>query len=67
MSWVSGRVIDNSLTAAYNVFMIVWATLFLEFWKRRSAEIGTVWHTRSAEEEVRDLVLLFSFRLFAEL
>jgi hypothetical protein len=33
--------------------MIMWATLFLEFWKRRSSELNCVWRTRNAEDEVR--------------
>ncbi|XP_012221258.1 anoctamin-1 isoform X2 [Linepithema humile] len=34
---------DNSSTVAFSVFMSLWATLFLELWKKYSAEITHRW------------------------
>ncbi|EGD83651.1 hypothetical protein PTSG_04257 [Salpingoeca rosetta] len=36
-------LIDNHATVAYAVFMCLWATLFLEFWKRRQIRAAWSW------------------------
>ena len=42
---------DNDLTVALAFFASIWATLFLEFWKRRQATLAHKWHTSEFEEE----------------
>eukprot|EP00698_Gefionella_okellyi_P025917 TRINITY_DN9691_c0_g2_i1.p1 TRINITY_DN9691_c0_g2~~TRINITY_DN9691_c0_g2_i1.p1 ORF type:complete len:1870 (-),score=435.08 TRINITY_DN9691_c0_g2_i1:22-5631(-) len=44
-------VLTNPAVPFYNLLMATWATLFLEFWKRRNAELALLWGTRGAEEE----------------
>ncbi|XP_032221069.1 anoctamin-4 isoform X2 [Nematostella vectensis] len=42
---------DNSLTVALAVVSSIWATLFLELWKRRQASLANKWHVSDFEEE----------------
>eukprot|EP00055_Hartaetosiga_balthica_P000497 m.136725 g.136725 ORF g.136725 m.136725 type:complete len:948 (+) comp10869_c0_seq1:30-2873(+) len=42
--------IDNHLTVGFSFFMCVWATLFLEFWKRRQARAAWHWGVNSLSE-----------------
>lgn len=42
---------DNDWTVVLAFFASVWATLFLEFWKRRQATLAHRWHTSEFEEE----------------
>lgn len=46
---------DNDLTVALAFFASIWATLFLEFWKRRQATLAHKWHTTEFEEEEEQL------------
>ncbi|XP_064628631.1 anoctamin-4-like isoform X6 [Lineus longissimus] len=42
---------DNGATVFFAIFMALWATLFLEFWKRREKEIQYDWDVADFEEE----------------
>ncbi|KAM4569136.1 anoctamin-4-like isoform 2-T2 [Odontesthes bonariensis] len=42
---------DNGATVFFAVFMAVWATVFLEFWKRRRAVLAYDWDLIDWEEE----------------
>lgn len=42
---------DNDWTVALAFFASIWATLFLEFWKRRQVTLAHKWHTSEFEEE----------------
>ncbi|GCC33558.1 hypothetical protein chiPu_0012028 [Chiloscyllium punctatum] len=44
-------VFDNYGTLAYAVFMGIWVTVFLEFWKRRQATLEYEWDTVELEQE----------------
>uniref|UniRef100_UPI00398EB6FE anoctamin-6 isoform X1 n=1 Tax=Pristiophorus japonicus TaxID=55135 RepID=UPI00398EB6FE len=44
-------IFDNYGTLAYAVFMGIWVTVFLEFWKRRQAELEYEWDTVELEQE----------------
>ena len=49
-------VFDNESTPFFAAFMSIWATLFLEFWKRRQISFAYEWHSKDfeeAEEQVR--------------
>ena len=46
---------DNDATVALAFFASIWATLFLEFWKRRQATLAHKWHTSEFEEEEEHL------------
>ncbi|XP_077492339.1 anoctamin-4-like [Amblyomma americanum] len=37
-------IVDNAATAAFSVFMALWATLFMELWKRRQCVLGLQWN-----------------------
>ncbi|XP_050308203.1 anoctamin-1-like isoform X2 [Anthonomus grandis grandis] len=37
------HIIDNNFTVAFAIFMSVWAAVYLELWKRYSAEVGHRW------------------------
>lgn len=41
---------DNDATVVFAIFMSIWATLFLEFWKRRQAVLAYNWHMTHFEE-----------------
>lgn len=46
---------DNDWTVGLALIASVWATLFLEFWKRRQASLAQEWHTDDFEEEEEPL------------
>ena len=46
---------DNDGTVLLAFVASVWATLFLEFWKRRQATLAQEWHTLDFEEEGQPL------------
>jgi hypothetical protein len=48
---ISVEVFDNALTAPFAFFMSVWSTLFLEFWKRQSATLRTIWDVNELKTE----------------
>uniref|UniRef100_A0A8C4QQK4 Anoctamin n=1 Tax=Eptatretus burgeri TaxID=7764 RepID=A0A8C4QQK4_EPTBU len=45
------HLFDNGATVFFAIFMAVWATVFLEFWKRRRAELVYEWDLLDIEEE----------------
>uniref|UniRef100_A0A8C5HSH9 Anoctamin n=1 Tax=Gouania willdenowi TaxID=441366 RepID=A0A8C5HSH9_GOUWI len=45
------HLFDNGATVFFAVFMAVWATVFLEFWKRRRAVLAYDWDLVDWEEE----------------
>uniref|UniRef100_A0A096M943 Anoctamin n=1 Tax=Poecilia formosa TaxID=48698 RepID=A0A096M943_POEFO len=49
------RLFDNGGTVFFAIFMAIWATVFLEFWKRRRAELTYDWDLIDWEEEERDI------------
>ncbi|XP_075966402.1 anoctamin-5b isoform X1 [Anarhichas minor] len=53
-SWQS-HLFDNEGTVFFAIFMGIWATLFLEFWKRRQARLEYEWHLVDFEEEQQEL------------
>lgn len=42
---------DNDWTVVLAFLASIWASLFLEFWKRRQATLAQKWHTSEFEEE----------------
>ncbi|XP_037087144.1 anoctamin-5-like isoform X2 [Pollicipes pollicipes] len=42
---------DNPATVFFSIFMAFWATMFLEFWKRRQAVIAWEWDLANYEDE----------------
>ena len=46
---------DNDWTVGLALIASVWATLFLEFWKRRQASLAQEWHTDDFEEDEEPL------------
>eukprot|EP01045_Picozoa_sp_COSAG04_P006052 COSAG04_NODE_291_length_17813_cov_32.336231_18_plen_130_part_00 len=44
---------DSWVVPAYGVFMAVWSTFFLEFWKREEARKGVEWGLSGFEETQR--------------
>lgn len=49
------NVFDNDATVILALAASIWATLFLEFWKRREASLASEWHTSDFEEEEEPL------------
>ena len=45
------HIFDNDGTLILALVASIWATLFLEFWKRRQASIAHEWHTTDFETE----------------
>ncbi|XP_065660180.1 anoctamin-4 isoform X5 [Hydra vulgaris] len=42
---------DNNSTLFFSVFMSLWATIYLEFWKRKEKSLAYEWHTMDFEED----------------
>ncbi|KAM4619256.1 anoctamin-5 [Polymixia lowei] len=55
-SWQS-HMFDNVATVFFAIFMGIWVTLFLEFWKRRQARLAYEWDLVDFEEEQQQLQL----------
>ncbi|XP_047451972.1 anoctamin-5 isoform X3 [Mugil cephalus] len=55
-SWQS-HLFDNVGTVFFAIFMGIWVTLFLEFWKRRQARLEYDWDLVDFEEEQQQLQL----------
>ncbi|MED6275747.1 Anoctamin-5, partial [Characodon lateralis] len=55
-SWQS-HLFDNVATVFFAIFMGIWVTLFLEFWKRRQARLEYDWDLVDFEEEQQQLQL----------
>lgn len=55
-SWQS-HLFDNVGTVFFAIFMGIWVTLFLEFWKRRQARLEYDWDLVDFEEEQQKLQL----------
>ncbi|XP_023666281.2 anoctamin-4 isoform X2 [Paramormyrops kingsleyae] len=49
------HLFDNGGTVFFAVFMAVWATVFLEFWKRRRAVLAYDWDLIDWEEEEEEI------------
>ncbi|KAM3859280.1 anoctamin-4-like isoform 1-T1 [Diretmus argenteus] len=49
------HLFDNGATVFFAVFMAVWATVFLEFWKRRRAVLAYDWDLIDWEEEEEEI------------
>uniref|UniRef100_A0A3Q2Z6W4 Anoctamin n=1 Tax=Hippocampus comes TaxID=109280 RepID=A0A3Q2Z6W4_HIPCM len=49
------HLFDNGGTVFFAIFMAIWATVFLEFWKRRRAELTYDWDLIDWEEEEEEL------------
>ncbi|KAM4721552.1 anoctamin-5 [Rhinophrynus dorsalis] len=51
------HLFDNAATLFFAIFMGIWVTLFLEFWKRRQARLEYEWDLVDFEEEQQQLQL----------
>ncbi|XP_055437337.1 anoctamin-5 isoform X3 [Bubalus kerabau] len=51
------HLFDNESTVFFAIFMGIWVTLFLEFWKRRQARLEYEWDLVDFEEEQQQLQL----------
>ncbi|XP_043943716.1 anoctamin-4 isoform X3 [Protopterus annectens] len=49
------HLFDNGATVFFAVFMAIWATVFLEFWKRRRAVLAYDWDLIDWEEEEEEI------------
>eukprot|EP00118_Oscarella_pearsei_P009844 m.57725 g.57725 ORF g.57725 m.57725 type:complete len:680 (+) comp34757_c0_seq15:519-2558(+) len=45
------RIFDNEMTIFFAIAMSFWATFFLEFWKRETAQLAYRWDVLGSEEE----------------
>lgn len=48
--YIAAHAFDNDSTVIFAIFMSVWATAFLEFWKRRQAVLAYRWHMMHFED-----------------
>ncbi|NWR56474.1 ANO9 protein, partial [Bucorvus abyssinicus] len=51
------QMIDNEGTVLFAMFMAIWATVFLELWKRKRATVVTNWDLYGWDEEEEELAL----------
>ena len=49
-AWVT-NFFDNESTLFFAIIMSLWATIFLEFWKRKQVSLSYKWHTIDFEKE----------------
>ncbi|OCT86226.1 anoctamin-2 [Xenopus laevis] len=47
----ASHLFDNPATVFFSVFMALWATLFLEYWKRLQMKLSYFWDLTGLEEE----------------
>ncbi|NXH95811.1 ANO9 protein, partial [Pachycephala philippinensis] len=51
------HMIDNEATVLFAMFMAIWATVFLELWKRKKATVVTEWNLHEWDEDEEELAL----------
>ncbi|KAM7109679.1 anoctamin-9 isoform 1-T1 [Ciconia maguari] len=51
------HMIDNEGTVLFAMFMAIWATVFLELWKRQRATVVTNWDLYGWDEEEEELAM----------
>ncbi|NXI29276.1 ANO9 protein, partial [Sterrhoptilus dennistouni] len=51
------HMIDNEATVVFAMFMAIWATVFLELWKRERATVATSWDLYGWDEDKEELAL----------
>uniref|UniRef100_A0A5S6NLT8 Anoctamin n=1 Tax=Xenopus tropicalis TaxID=8364 RepID=A0A5S6NLT8_XENTR len=51
----ASHLFDNPATVFFSVFMALWATLFLEYWKRLQMRLSYFWDLTGLEEEEKCL------------
>ncbi|XP_071415300.1 anoctamin-9 isoform X2 [Pithys albifrons albifrons] len=51
------HMIDNEATVIFAMFMAIWATVFLELWKRQRAKVVTNWELYGWDEEEEELAM----------
>ncbi|NXP26448.1 ANO9 protein, partial [Scytalopus superciliaris] len=51
------HMIDNEATVVFAMFMAIWATVFLELWKRKRATVVTDWDLYGWDEEEEELAM----------
>ncbi|NWI68148.1 ANO9 protein, partial [Todus mexicanus] len=51
------HMVDNEGTVLFAMYMAIWATVFLELWKRKRATVVTDWDMYGWDEEEEDLAL----------
>lgn len=60
-----GEMIRDWCMFIFSIFNIVWATLYLEAWKRRSAELAYRWGTLDMpSESLKDPRVLFEVQIY---
>ncbi|KAF3832712.1 hypothetical protein F7725_026377 [Dissostichus mawsoni] len=57
------HLFDNEGTVFFAIFMGIWVTLFLEFWKRRQARLEYEWDLVDFEEEQQQLQIRPEFEI----
>uniref|UniRef100_A0A673M3F1 Anoctamin n=1 Tax=Sinocyclocheilus rhinocerous TaxID=307959 RepID=A0A673M3F1_9TELE len=54
----ASHLFDNAATVFFAIFMALWATMFMEHWKRRQMRLNYIWDLTSFEDtEVRNVKL----------
>ncbi|NXE98222.1 ANO9 protein, partial [Menura novaehollandiae] len=51
------QMIDNEATVMFAMLMAIWATVFLELWKRQRATVVTHWDLNGWDEEEEELAM----------
>ncbi|NWI86917.1 ANO9 protein, partial [Pitta sordida] len=51
------HMIDNEATVVFAIFMAIWATVFLELWKRQRATVVNGWDLYGWDEEEEELAM----------
>ncbi|XP_035119835.3 anoctamin-9 isoform X1 [Callithrix jacchus] len=51
------HLFDNDGTVVFAIFMALWATVFLEIWKRQRASVVLLWHLYGWDEDQEEMAL----------
>ncbi|KAM6159437.1 anoctamin-9 [Rhynchocyon petersi] len=55
------HLFDNEGTVLFAIFMAVWATVFLEIWKRKRSQVVQDWHLNGWDEDEEEMTLELIF------
>ncbi|XP_022525753.2 anoctamin-1a isoform X1 [Astyanax mexicanus] len=51
----ASHLFDNTATVFFSIFMALWATMFMEHWKRRQMRLNYIWDLTGFEDEEEEL------------
>ncbi|XP_062868559.1 anoctamin-1a [Trichomycterus rosablanca] len=59
----ASHLFDNTATVFFSIFMALWATMFMEHWKRRQMRLSYIWNMTNFEEDQNQLRPEYEFHV----